>query len=262
MTFRAFLLVSLLLSVPTFLYVHSNTTAEAQLASTAETTSEPPSEFAPEPVSEAPPEPPPALPACSYEDILTKHHAIDSWRTTLVDPLYALPRAYAPPDLVPVARAGLAGRGDVRALLIDDLRSLVQAASEAGHALVSVSAYRSYDYQVGTFNSWVNQLGRERALEVSARPGHSEHQLGTAIDFSTAGGPAPWDVADWAQTPEGGWLEQNAHRYGFVMSYPEGTQGTTCYDYEPWHYRYVGKEAAAEIHAREITLREWLWEHQ
>jgi D-alanyl-D-alanine carboxypeptidase len=273
MTFRSFFLVTLLLSVPAFLYLHSGTAAEVDVAatitetitestagSTVETTVENTVESSTEPASGPPPAP--DLPGCSYEDIPTKHHSVKDWRITLVDPLYALPKEYAPADLVPVAQAGLSGRGEVRAVLLDDLRMLVKAASEAGHTLVSVSAYRSYDYQVGTFNTWVNQLGRERALEVSARPGHSEHQLGTAIDFGTAGAPAPWDLADWAETPEGGWLEQHAHRYGFVMSYPRGTQEATCYDYEPWHYRYVGREAAAEVHARGITLRDWLWEQQ
>jgi|FLYL01.1.fsa_nt_gi D-alanyl-D-alanine carboxypeptidase len=202
------------------------------------------------------------LPACAFEDRLTPHGHYDDWRITLVDPLFRLPDGYAPPDLVPVSEAGLPGRGQVRAILIDDLRTLVAAARAEGLELVSLSAYRSYTYQVQTFNSWVNSLGLERALEVSARPGHSEHQLGTAIDFGTLGGPAAWDLDDWAQTAEGAWLAANAHRYGFVMSYPKGAQAVVCYDYEPWHYRYVGREAAAQIHASGLTLREWLWQQQ
>ncbi len=79
------------------------------------------------------------------------------------------------------------------------------------------------------------------ALATSARPGHSEHQLGLAIDFKTAGGAAAWRYADWARTREGAWLARNAWRYGFVMSYPAGKRSLTCYAYEPWHYRYVGR---------------------
>lgn len=201
-------------------------------------------------------------PECRFDDLLTPHHTYDDWQITLVDPSYRLPEGYAPPDLVPVAEAGLPGRGQVRALVIEDLRALVAAARAEGFDLVSLSAYRSYSYQVQTFNSWVNKLGLERALQVSARPGHSEHQLGTAIDFGTLGGPASWDLDDWAQTREGAWLAENAHRFGFVMSYPKGAQDLVCYDYEPWHYRYVGREAAAAIIARGVTLREWLWEQQ
>ena len=121
------------------------------------------------------------------------------------------------------------------------------------------SAYRSYAGQVLTFGGWVRQVGYSAALLTSARPGHSEHQLGTAIDFRSVDGPAPWRLADWATTTEGAWMAANAWRFGWVMSYPKGSTAVSCYGYEPWHYRYVGREAAAAIHADAITLREWLW---
>ena len=207
-------------------------------------------------------EPTSAPPACRYDDVLTRHVDYGEWQRTLVDTAHRLPEGYSPPDLAPVSEAGLPGRGKVRSLVMDDLRSLVEEARSAGLELVSVSAYRSYSYQVGTFQSWTKRLGYDRAVEVSARPGHSEHQLGTAIDFGTLGAKAPWDFADWRKTREGAWLAENAWRFGFVMSYPRFRQHIVCYDYEPWHYRYVGPEAAQEIREAELTLREWLWLQQ
>jgi D-alanyl-D-alanine carboxypeptidase len=72
-------------------------------------------------------------------------------------------------------------------------------------------------------------------------------------------GPAPWDYADWGATAAGAWMRDNAWRYGFVMSYPAGRQAVTCYAYEPWHFRYIGRELAAKVHASGLTLREWIW---
>ena len=202
------------------------------------------------------------LPGCRYDDLLTRHDDLSEWRTTLLDTIYKLPESYAPGDLVPVSEAGLASEQGVRRFVIGDLRALVQAAKEAGHPLAVQSAYRSYEYQVGTFNYWVTQRGREEALKVSARAGHSEHQLGTTLDFRSADGPPAWDLEDWAQTPAGAWLAENAPRYGFVMSYPKGSEETVCYSYEPWHYRYVGREVAEAVHESGLTLREWLWQQQ
>ena len=115
---------------------------------------------------------------------------------------------------------------------------------------------------MATFAYWVRVSGRAKALKASARPGHSEHQLGTTIDFRSASSTkAPWDYADWATTGPGAWMKANAWRYGFVMSYPKGESATTCYTYEPWHYRYVGRTLAERIHDSGLTVREYLWRH-
>lgn len=203
-----------------------------------------------------------ALPACKYEDVLTTHQSYDDWQRTLLDTIYKLPDTYAPPDLVSTSQAGLAPDYKLRALVISDLAALGQAAKDAGVPLELQSAYRSYNYQATVFQSWVDKQGYQAALESSARPGHSEHQLGTAMDFRSAGGAAPWDVEDWGRTPTGTWLAQHAWEYGFVMSYPAGKQAITCYIYEPWHYRYVGKDVAKAVKESGLTLREWLWLEQ
>lgn len=202
-----------------------------------------------------------AVPQCEYLDEAAALTQYDDWQYTLVDTVYRLPADYEPPDLVPLTRAGFSDERLVRELMIDDLRQLRQDAEAAGHPVEIQSAYRSYGYQEQTFAYWVAQEGREAALGSSARPGHSEHQLGTAVDLRSAGGAAPWDLDDWGATAAGSWVMQNAWRYGFVLSYPEGSRDLTCYIYEPWHYRYVGKDVAAAIHESGLTPREWLWSH-
>jgi D-alanyl-D-alanine carboxypeptidase-like protein len=162
---------------------------------------------------------------------------------------------------VTVSKAGLPGTLKVRSVAIADLTELAAAAKAAGTPVAVQSAYRSYSQQKTTFDYWVSVDGYRGALKVSARPGHSEHQLGLAIDFkSDAGGP-PWEGTDWALSPAGKWMKANAWKYGWVMSYPKGESATVCYSYEPWHYRYLGRELAAAIHASGLTIREYLWSH-
>lgn len=187
-----------------------------------------------------------ALPACRIADEPAEHPTLADWDRTLLDPERTLGRSYAPDDLVPTEEAGIAGGGSVRAFVILDLESLTRAAEGAGLELSVASAYRSYDAQVWTFSSLERAYGRAFALESAARPGHSEHQLGTAIDID--GG--------------GTWLVEHAPEHGFVVSYPaERSPAFTCYKPEPWHLRYVGRARAAAIQASGMSPREWLWAH-
>lgn len=202
------------------------------------------------------------VPACEYGSILTPRTSLFDWRTTLLDTTYYLPSDYAPDDLVAVGFDGTdtaETQYSVRAVLKDDLLRMMDGARAAGVPLAIQSAYRSYAYQVDTFQYWVDTLGESEALLTSARAGHSEHQLGTVVDFRSLDGPAAWDLADWADTPAGAWVMERAHEYGFVLSYPAGKEHLTCYSYEPWHYRYVGVEMAADVRASGLTLREYLW---
>jgi LAS superfamily LD-carboxypeptidase LdcB len=198
------------------------------------------------------------LPACRYDDILTSPRGYGSWSITLVDTILRVPKAYVPPDLVRVVDLGVPGRGKVRQVMTTDLQEMSQAAAAAGAAIGIQSAYRSYDEQQTVFAGWVAVDGYARALQLSARPGHSEHQLGLAIDVRSEPGGSPF-VGDWGTTAAGKWMKAHAWEYGFVMSYPKGRIRTVCYDYEPWHFRYVGRELAAQIRASGLTLREYLW---
>lgn len=179
---------------------------------------------------------------------------------SVLDRSYALPGGYVPPDLVPASAAGFGGTSGsrlIRQVIVEDLAAMRDAWTAAGLTITIDSAYRSYASQVGTFNGWVSRLGYGEALVRSARPGHSEHQLGTTLDVTSAG----WGgrFGNWAtETAEGAWLAANAWRYGFVMSYPMGSQDVTCFSYEPWHYRWIGREAAAAEHASGLYLRQFL----
>jgi LAS superfamily LD-carboxypeptidase LdcB len=201
----------------------------------------------------------PRPPACHYADVLTSRRAYDQYATTLLDTIYMLPSSYAPGDLVDTGGLGLNSGYRVRSIIGSDLAAMARDARAAGTPLEIVSAYRSYAQQEATFNYWVSVSGYEQALLTSARPGHSEHQLGTTLDFTSLGGSAPWNYADWASTPTGAWMAQNAWRYGFVMTYPRGKTTQTCYSYEPWHYRYVGRPIAAAVRDAGMSLREAIW---
>jgi D-alanyl-D-alanine carboxypeptidase len=186
------------------------------------------------------------LPACAVDDLSAPHAAYADWDRTLLDTALALDRTYEPDDLTSVAEAAMTGVGTVRALVILDLEALGRAARKAGVEIAVDSAYRTFDAQARTFDSLARANGRDYALRSAARPGHSEHQLGTTIDF--AGGEA--------------WLAEHAWRFGFVMSYPpDRSPAFTCYKAEPWHYRYFGRARATAIQAAGISPREWLWQH-
>jgi len=199
------------------------------------------------------------LPACRYDDIVTAPRAYEDWSITLVDTILRVPSTFAPPDLVSTKGAGLAGGGLVRKVALADLKAMAAAARRAGTPIAVQSAYRTYAQQKTTFNSWVASLGYAGALKVSARPGHSEHQLGLAIDFRSDPGGPPWSGGDWAKSPAGSWMLGHAWKYGWVLSYPRGAFDAVCYSYEPWHYRYVGRPLAAKIRASGLTLRAYLW---
>ena len=198
----------------------------------------------------------PKLPSCGTADRLAPNAAYDQWRTTLLDTLHRLPPGYVPPDLVSTATVGFGSRFEIRKLAIGNLAALATAAEAAGHPLALVAGYRSFEQQRELLKLREKQLAPDAAKRV-ARPGHSEHQLGTAVDFTSKG------MADvnqqWGSSATGRWVAQNAWRYGFVLSYPKGRIAVTCYPYEPWHFRYVGPKLAARVHASGLTLREYLW---
>ncbi len=202
------------------------------------------------------------LPPCHYDDKPTPHTSLNQWQWSLLDTIYKLPAEYIPTGLTSTAEAGLSPNYKVRRFVIADLKLLAEDAAKLGHPVAIQSAYRSYDYQAQVFNSWVEKEGLEAAKKSSARPGHSEHQLGTALDFRSASGPPAWELDDWAETKAGAWMLENAWRYGFVLSYSKDKEDITCYIYEPWHYRYMGRDLAKDIHESGLTLREWLWINQ
>jgi D-alanyl-D-alanine carboxypeptidase len=178
----------------------------------------------------------------------------------LVDREHALPPSYAPRDLVPLRAYGVPALDPNLLLRREATRSLallVRAAAAEGHELVVASAYRSYKEQRAAHARWASYYGDENAGGLSALPGHSQHQLGTAVDFTNAeAGYEVWQ--GFGRTEASRWLERNAPRYGFVLAYPLGRQKKTGYAWEPWHYRYIGKEAARQMQRSGLDLQEFL----
>jgi D-alanyl-D-alanine carboxypeptidase len=158
----------------------------------------------------------------------------------LVDKSRALPQGYIPPDLKSLAGTGLsvARTGlSLRTAALQALVSMEAAARAEGIALLVSSTYRSYAYQSGVWDRGVAADGEAETAASIARPGYSQHQLGTALDFGS--------ITDaFAETKASRWLESNATRFGFSLSFPKGMSAVTGYKWESWHYRYIGKAAA------------------
>ncbi len=163
-------------------------------------------------------------------------------------------------DGLPIGRHGKIGFGP----LLDEAR-------EAGHGLWVRSGFRSYATQRVTFIMWIQQAlatghSHEQALrkvtESSARAGHSEHQLGTTVDlvFRKPSGAiyTGWDATTFAESPAMRWLEANAHRFGVVLTYGKDKTHVTQYKHEPWHYRFVGVEAAGWMKRCGLSTEEYL----
>jgi len=163
----------------------------------------------------------------------------------------------SPPDLV--ALPGEMSSGGTQYLRADAaaaFRELFGAALADGFTIFAASSYRSYATQVAVYAGHVANLDQARADRISARPGHSEHQLGTTTDVTSAS--AGFGLDSFEGTPEADWLAANSWRFGFIVSYPAGKEAITGYSYEPWHIRWVGKEEAARVRESGLTLHEWL----
>lgn len=128
-------------------------------------------------------------------------------------------------------------------------------------ALIAVSGYRSFERQEEIFNMNKELYGEEIANQTSARPGESEHQTGLAIDITSKSVNYQL-IETFGETKEGKWVNENAHKYGFIIRYPKGKETITGYNYEPWHLRYVGIKTAKYIKERELTLEEFTEEQE
>jgi len=177
----------------------------------------------------------------------------------LVDREHALPADYAPDDLVSLQDLGvptLGGDALLRREAAGNLERLVASAAAVGEELTVTSAYRSYADQSDSYARLVSIYGRG-ADKTSAPPGHSQHQLGTAVDFTNAA--VGYEVRRrFGRTTASLWLQDHAHEYGFVLSYPPGREAETGYHWEPWHYRYVGAENARRVQESPLDLQGYL----
>ncbi|MCP4449678.1 MAG: M15 family metallopeptidase [Myxococcales bacterium] len=171
-----------------------------------------------------------------------------------------LAKRWAPRDLVSVDDH-LMIPGREATLRLGVLQAYEKLASKAelemGLDLRIRSAYRSFATQCRTFAYWVDTKGLEHAQRFSAEPGRSQHQLGTTIDITSEALGYENSSGDIEAT-EYTWLAENAHRFGFALAYPKGEDDTTGYGFEPWHYRFIGHEAALEMHDAGLILETYL----
>ncbi|EPY6470502.1 M15 family metallopeptidase [Clostridium sporogenes] len=140
----------------------------------------------------------------------------------------------------------------VAGIIVKQLEELINTAKEEGIILLGNSGYRSYRSQKNTYKNRVKSQGKKLADAYVAKPGFSEHQTGLCIDITNK------DRYFIEGTKEAHWLAKNCYRFGFIIRYPKGKKSITNIEYEPWHIRYVGKEAAKYIYDNKITLEEYL----
>ncbi len=150
---------------------------------------------------------------------------------------YSLPRDYAPGALTPETQAAF-----------DEMQ---QDAYGLGLGLWISSGYRSWELQQSLYDRYCAADGKAFADRYSARPGHSEHQTGLALDLNTV-------TQSFAYTAEGRWVAANCWRYGFILRYPKEKESVTGYMYEPWHLRYLGKDLAQSVYESGLCLEEYL----
>ena len=156
---------------------------------------------------------------------------------------YPLPSTYAPGESKEAREA---------------FEELAAEALLDGFKLTAFSTYRSFDYQTGLYQRYVDKDGEAEADRYSARPGYSEHQTGLAFDIGELDITEDWASERFGETEAGKWIAANAHRFGFIMRYPDEKEHITGYMYESWHFRYVGVEIAESIYKNNSTLEEYL----
>lgn len=167
----------------------------------------------------------------------------------IVNKVSALPSNYVPSDLTSPVIGGF-----VRSQAAAALNNMTTAAGLKGINLTMLSGYRSFNTQTSTYNAFVAQDGQADADTYSARPGHSEHQSGWAVDL---GGGSCGLQTCFGETAAGKWLAVHAHEYGFIIRYLPGKEAITGYQYEPWHLRYVGLELSNELYKTGQTMEEF-----
>lgn len=164
-----------------------------------------------------------------------------------------LPSDFLPRGLIDIPSDYHLNDGKVYKLDEEALKSYIEmseAAKKDGINLKIISAHRTYAYQAGLYNRYVDKHGKDEADRFSARPGHSEHETGLAIDLNEIS-------KSFEDTKAFSWLDKNAQLYGYILRYPSGMEHRTGYLYEPWHYRYVGKETAIIIKDENLLFDEY-----
>ena len=171
----------------------------------------------------------------------------------LVNKLNRLQSNYVPHDLEQISLNYATNNKFLRKEAKENFEKLSSDAKKIGYSIIAVSTYRDYDYQENLFNNYVKEKGENYALKCSAKAGHSEHQTGLSVDVMGSNN----DYDQFEKSKEFDWMKNNSYKYGFILRYPKGKEYITGFKYEPWHYRYVGKDIASIIYTEGITLEEY-----
>ena len=217
----------------------------AEVASPSEDLTEEAGQQRPEPEETEPEKTETAPPADQDDPVAPEVDTPDSV-TVIVNKLRPLPEDFVPEDLVELSAEFSQDTHELRAEAAEATEQLFAAAREDGIELRVISAYRSFAYQQELYEGYAAQHGTDRTNEMSARPGHSEHQTGLAIDVDTPDG-AHTLYQSFGDTQAGQWLAAHAHHFGFVIRYPQDAHEVTGFQYEPWHLRYFGEDYARHI---------------
>ncbi len=185
-----------------------------------------------------------------YEDVIETDTS--KGNLMLVNKFNGLTADYEP-ELVLVSSTYAYANKYVSTSIYDDLIGLLEAARASGFTLVVSQGYRSYADQEETYNNYKSSYSTSEADEFVARPGHSEYQTGLGVDIE----PYDQNVEDVSQSPEHKWLISNAYKYGFILRYEEGKEDITGFDSNNWRFRYVGRNAALQIHDKDLTFDEY-----
>ena len=169
----------------------------------------------------------------------------------------AVPVTLVKPDVTPT-RESVAENIYMRPEAASALEALFEGAAEAGLTLYSTSGYRSYSTQKAIFDRKAAERGEQAANRSVAKPGYSEHQTGLAMDIEGETTLGTGLTEAFGESPEGIWVAEHCHEYGFIIRYPKDKTNITGYIYEPWHIRYVGVEAATEITELGVTFEEYI----
>ena len=171
----------------------------------------------------------------------------------IANKFYHLSKDFVPEELEAASNQYSYDDNSATKEVLEAFKNMWRKAKDEDLNLIITSSYRSYDDQEKIWDSYANKNGEEWADLYAARPGYSEHQTGLALDIVTYNST----MDNFNESPEAKWLKENAYKYGFILRYPEGKEKITGYDFEPWHYRYVGKEVAKQIYEEDITFDEY-----
>lgn len=172
----------------------------------------------------------------------------------IVNKFYHLNEDYSPEDIVDISNQYAYEGNRLRKIALDAYINMYNAAKEDNINLIINSSYRDYEKQNNIYEDYKNWYGTIKADKQAARPGYSEHQTGLAIDVFTLDNQLSGTFKD---STGYAWLKNNAYKYGFIERYPEGKEYLTGYEFESWHWRYVGIEAATVIQNENITYDEY-----